>query len=241
MAITTALLPAFSKLDSSTAEKVNTFFRRANKYTCLLIVPTTTLLVLFSTQVVEIVYGSGWPLAPLFLIISSLPYFLAAIGYLGLTSLFNGLGKTRLTLKVTLVNFILLIVLSPILAKPYGISGALFASLTAAIVGAAYAAYVGKYKLNVQFDLKPVARIYADGGLSTIPCLLLLYFSILHGIVLLLVGAILYLLIFITLMPLIKIVNQDELNTLRRVTSKIPLLKQIAAPILRYQERIIRK
>lgn len=240
-AITAALLPAFSKLDSSTAEKVSTFFRRANKYTCLLIVPTTALLILFSTQVVEIVYGSGWPLAPLFLIISSLPYFLVAIGYLGLTSLFNGLGKTRLTLRVALVNFILLIVLSPILAGLYGISGALFASLIAATVGTAYAAYIGKYQLKVQFDLKSVARIYADGGLSALPCLLLLYFSVLHGIALLLVGAILYLLIFITLMPLIKIVNQDELRALRRVTAKIPLLNLIAAPMLGYQERIIRK
>jgi O-antigen/teichoic acid export membrane protein len=239
--ITSALLPAFSKLDSSTTEKVNTLFKRANKYTCLLIVPITILIILFSRQIVEIIYGPIYNSAPLFLVISSLSYFLVAIGSLGLTSLFNGLGKTRLTLQVTIVYFLLLIVLTPIFASTYDVQGALVASLISNIGGASYAAYIARKKLNIQFNLGPVTRIYLAAGLASIPSLILLLFTPLNGILTLIIGAGTYLFIFITLMPLVGIVNRGELNALASVTGKIPLLKLIVRPLLWYQRKILAK
>jgi O-antigen/teichoic acid export membrane protein len=241
VSITTALLPAFSKLDSSTTEKVNTLFKRANKYTCLLIVPLTILIILFSRQIVEIIYGPIYNSAPLFLVISSLSYFLVAIGSLGLTSMFNGLGETKLTLQVTIVYFLLLIVLTPIFASAYDVPGALVASLISNIGGASYAAYIAKKKLNIQFNLGPVTRIYLAAGLASIPSLILLLFTPLNGILTLIIGAGTYLFIFITLMPLVGIVNRGELNALASVTGKIPLLKLIVKPLLRYQHKILTK
>jgi O-antigen/teichoic acid export membrane protein len=239
--ITTALLPAFSKLDSSTTEQVNTLFKRANKYTCLLIVPLTILIILFSRQIVEIIYGPIYNSAPLFLVISSLSYFLVAIGSLGLTSMFNGLGETKLTLQVTIVYLLLLIVLTPIFANTYDVPGALVASLISNIGGASYAAYIAKKKLNIQFNLAPVTRIYLAAGLASIPSLILLLFTPLNGILILIIGAGTYLFIFITLMPLVGIVNRGELNALASVTGKIPLLKLIVRPLLRYQRKILTK
>jgi O-antigen/teichoic acid export membrane protein len=239
--ITTALLPAFSKLDSSTTEKVNTFFKRANKYTCVLIVPTTILIILFARQIVEIIYGPIYNSAPLFLMISSLSYLLVVIGSLGLTSLFNGLGETRLTLQVTMINFSLLIILTPILASAYDVTGALIASLISSIAGASYAAYIASKKLKVQFNFGPTARIYLAAGLSSIPSLILLLFSLTNGILTLIIGAATYLFIFITLMPLIRIVNEGELNALASVTGKIPILKLIVKPFLQYQRKILPK
>jgi len=65
--ITTALLPAFSKLDSSTTQKIKTFFKLANKYTTILIMPITILILIFSNEIVQIIYGSTYQSAPLFL------------------------------------------------------------------------------------------------------------------------------------------------------------------------------
>lgn len=244
--ITTALLPTFSKVDSSTTEEVNTLFKRANKYTCVLIVPTTILIILFSRQIVDIIYGPIYNSAPLFLVISSLSYLLVAIGSLGLTSLFNGLGETRLTLQVTIIYFLLLIILTPIFASAYDVPGALVASLISNIGGASYAAYVARNKLRVQFNLGPVARIYLAAGLSSIPSLIMLRFMpsndiLTLDILTLIIGAGMYLLIFVTLMPLIRIVNDSELNALASVTGKIPVLKLIVKPLLRYQRKILRK
>jgi O-antigen/teichoic acid export membrane protein len=237
--ITTALLPAFSKLDSSSPDNVNEFFIRANKYTCLLIVPTTTLILLFSSQIVLVVYGSVWSTASFFLSTSSAVYFLVAIGYLGLTSLFNGLGKTRLTLKVTMVNFLILIALSPILAQAYNVIGVIIASLIAAVTATSYAAYIAIRKLEVKFNLKSTARIYFISIMSSIPPLMLVLFTSVHPIVVIIIGTITYLFIFITLMPLTGIVTRKELMTLAQVTGKIPLLNSVARPVLTYQLKIL--
>jgi len=237
--ITTALLPAFSKLESSKTEKVNVFFKRANKYTCLLIVPTTTLIVLFSKQIVQIIYGSGYTSASLFLSLGSLVYFLVIIGHLSLTSLFNGIGETRLTLNVTIINFLVLLILSPILAAAYDVVGAIMAALIAGISAASYSAYIASRKLKVQFDFGPTLRIYAISIFSSAIPLLLLFFTSLHSAIVLVAGTASYLMIFVTLMPLAGITGQKELKTLMQVTSKIPILKHVTRPVLEYQRRVI--
>lgn len=240
VSITTALLPAFSKLgSSSTPDVVNAFFKRANKYTCLLIVPTAALLLLFSNQVVGIVMGSKYSSAGLFLAFSVLVYFLAAMGSLSLTSLFNGLGETRLTLKVASVNVFVVIGISPVLAQPYGVVGVVLASLVGGIVSTLYAAYVGVHKLKVQFEARPTAKIYLAGFLASLLPLLLLHFMWARYAEVFVVGAFLYLLVYVTLMPLIGIVDERELAALERMTSKIRGLNAAAKPVLQYMRKIL--
>src|SRR5208337_3010695 len=207
---------------------------RANKYTCLLIVPTAALLLLFSNQVVGIVYGSSYSSAGLILAFSVLVYFLAAIGSLSLTSLFNGLGLTRLTLKVALVNLFVVITLSPVLAQVYGVLGVVLANLAGGIVSTLYAAYVGVHKLKVQFEAIPTAKIYLAGFLASLLPLLLLYFMWNRYAEVFVIGALLYLLVYITLMPLIGIVDERELAALERMTSRIRGLNAAAKPVLQY-------
>lgn len=237
--ITTALLPAFSKLGSfSTPDVVNAFFKRANKYTCLLIVPSAALLLLFSNQVVGIVYGSKYSTAGLFLAFSVLVYFLAAIGSLSLPSLFNGLGKTRLTLIVGLVNLTVVVALSPILVRPYGVVGVVLANLGGGIVSALFAAYVGISRLKVQFEAWPTAKIYLTGLLASLLPLLLLHFLWNHYLEVFIIGALLYLLIYITLTPLFNIIDDRELAALEKMTTKIRGLNKPAKPVLRYMRKI---
>lgn len=240
VSITTALLPAFSKLgSSSTPDTINAFFKRANKYTCLLIVPIATLLLLFADQVVVIVYGSAYSSAGLFLAFSVLVYFLAAIGSLSLASLFNGLGLTRLTLIVGLVNVAVVVALSPILVRPYGVVGVVLANLGGGVVSALYAAYIGINKLRVHFEAGPTAKIYLAGFLASLLPLLLLHFLWNHYLEVFIIGAILYLLIYVTLTPLIGIIDERELAALERMTTKIRGLNTPAKPVLRYMRKIL--
>jgi O-antigen/teichoic acid export membrane protein len=237
--ITTALLPAFSKLGtSSTPDIINAFFKRANKYTCILIIPTATLLLIFSNQVVGIVMGSAYSPAAQYLAFSTLVYFLAAFGSLSLTSLFNGLAETRLTLKVALVSLIVVIALSPIFAQIDGVVGVVLANFAGGIASTLYAAYIGVHKLKVQFEAKPTAKIYLAGFLATLLPLLLLHFIGNHYIEVFLIGAFLYLLIYITITPLIGIVDERELTALEKMTTKIRGLNFFAKPVIQYMQKI---
>ena len=240
VSITTALLPAFSKLDSSSnPDLVKTFFKRANKFTCLLIVPTAAFLLLFSSQVVGIVYGSAYSSAGQFLAFTVLAYFLVGIGSLSLTSLFNGLGETRLTLRVALLNLFLVAVWSPVLAPVYGVVGVVLASLVGGIVSTLYAAYVGMHRFRVEFDAGSTVRIYLAGFLASLLPLLLLHFLWAHYIEVLIAGAVLYLIVYVTLMPLARIIDERELRALEKMTGKIRVLNVAAKPVLRYMQKIL--
>src|SRR4030067_787176 len=69
--VTTTLLAAFSKLESSTEDKVRRFFKYANKYATMLTVPIAVLLIVLAQQVIGIVYGKTYDTAPLFLALHS--------------------------------------------------------------------------------------------------------------------------------------------------------------------------
>jgi len=238
--ITTALLPAFSKLDSSsTHDIVNAFFKLANKYTCLLMVPATTLLLLFSNQVVAIVYGSAYSSAGLYLAVMVLVYFLVAAGNLSLPSLFNGFGKTRLTLKVTLVNTFVVVVLSPVLSPVYGVVGVILATFIGGLASTSYAAYIGIHELKVNFQVKPVVKIYLAGLLSSLLPLVVLLFMWAHQVEVLVVGTVLFVAFYVTLIPLLRIVDENELAALRRMTAQIRVLNVIAKPVLKYMQKIL--
>lgn len=238
--ISIILLPAFSKLDSSfDVDVVNAFFKRANKYACLLIVPATALLLLFSSQVVGIVYGSAYSSAGLFLELSVLAYFLVGIGSLSLTSLFNGLGQTGLTLRVTLISLFVVIVLSPGLASVYGVVGVILASLAAGLASTLYAARIGVRRFRVQFEAKPTVKIYFAGLLSSLLPLVLLHFMWAHYVEVLIAGAFFYLAVYVTLMPLIRIVDETELKALDQMTGRIRVLRLVAKPVLGYMQRIL--
>jgi O-antigen/teichoic acid export membrane protein len=240
LSITTALLPAFSKFDSPKAEGIKVFFKRANKYTCLLIIPIATLLIILSNEIVQVIYGPAFQPASLFLSIGCLPYFLVGLGYLTLTSLFNGLGETRTTLKIAAVNFLIILALAPILVSAYTVIGVIVTSLLSNTVAMLYAAHIARSKFEIKFDASSTIKIYLVSAASTIPSLLLLRFISMPNLVALVAGGITYLLMYTTLIPLTKTIGYYELQRATQVIQKIRILAPIAKPVLKYQEKILR-
>ena len=239
--ITTALFPAFSKLDLAMDDKITTFFKFANKYTTILIIPIATLLIIFSKEIIQIIYGSTYQTAALLLSIHCLLYFLVGLGYLTLTSLFNGLGKTRITLKISLIALLTVLILSPILAKAYGVPGVIVAGISATAASTCYGMYVAKRNFKIQFDTKSLVKIYLIAIASAAPSLLLLQTSTLPSLVNVIVGGLLYLAIYVTLAPITGVVNSSELKTLAAVAQRIKFLAPIIKPLISYQEKILNR
>ncbi|MCW4023436.1 MAG: polysaccharide biosynthesis C-terminal domain-containing protein [Candidatus Bathyarchaeota archaeon] len=166
-------------------------------------------------------------------------FFLVGIGYLTLTSVFNGLSKTRLTMNVTLINFIILLGLSPILAQAYGVIGVILAYLIAGAIASLYAALIAVKQLKLSFDFKSLLLIYLLSAVSSFPSLALLFLTSLNSLVVLAFGIFTYLVVFVTLMPLMHVVNKEELQELARITGRIPLLKFVTTPIFKYQRKLM--
>lgn len=237
--ITTALLPAFSKLDTTTRSKIKDFFKLANKYTTLLIVPCTVIMIVFSRDIVLIVYGSTFERASLYLSTNMILYFLVGMGYLTLASLFNGLGETRLVLRTTLTNFVIFLVLTPLLTQSYGVQGLIVAFLTSSAVGTVYGYYLARSRFDIEFAKRAIVKIYVASLVSALPALAFLYASPLPRMINVAASIVLYLLTYITVIPALKAITAYELERLALVLGGIRLLNWFLRPLLRFEARIL--
>ncbi|MDR0798027.1 MAG: flippase [Nitrososphaerota archaeon] len=239
-AFTTAFLPTFSKLESATPQIVSAFFNKANKYTCLIIVPIAVSAIIFSNPIVNLLYGSTYTSAALLLSLSCSVFLLAIIGSLTLVSVFNGLGKTRLTMNRSLIHFVLLLILAPLFAVFYDAVGVIVATVISTMTASIYAAVVAHKQLHLKFTFRYNLRIYLISIISAFPPLAMLLFTSLNFILVLFIGGTLYLLVYITLMPLLKIVNKAEIEMLLKITERLPLITFVAKLLFGYQQKMLR-
>lgn len=241
VSITNALFPAFSKLDSAKNKDMQTFFKFVNKYTTLLIVPLATLLIVFSEEIVQMVYGSTYQTAPFFLSIDCLIFFLVGVGYITLKSLFYGSGETRIALKRSIMALLTILVLSPVLTKAYGVPGVIMSLISAQLVSTSYGMYYAKRKLRIELDTKSLIKIYVVGAVSAVPSLLLLQVSMFSSVVNVILGGLLYIITFVTLTPITRIQDKSELKRATELLQKIKPLGLVIKPLLKYQEKILNR
>jgi O-antigen/teichoic acid export membrane protein len=238
--ITTALLPAFSKLNSSTEEKVRTFYKLANKYTAIIIIPLTFLIIILSREIVEIIYGYAYQSASLFLAMYSLLYFLVGFGYLVLPSLYNGLGETKMTLKMSLITFVALAFLSPMFTKAYNVQGLIAAFLVASACGTIYGLYTARKNFRIAVETGVILKIYINSAISSIPALLVLNFGRLSTFLTIALSGLLYLSVYVTLTPITRTVTSSELEKAKNVIRKTKPLALVAKPILAFQQKLVK-
>ena len=232
--ITTALLPAFSKLSPAPDKQAKNFFKLANKYTAILVIPATILIIAYSSQIVQIIYGLTFTSAPLYLAMYCLLYLLVGIGYLTLGSFFNGFGKTRITLKMGLVTFTTLLVLSVPLTMFYGVEGLIAAFLLSNAAGTLFGSFIARKQFNVEFATPSLVRIYAISGLAMIIPLLIEMFLPINNLLQLIIGLSIFLFTYITLIPFTKVVTAYEIKQVGDVLKKIRLLAPLSTIIIRY-------
>jgi stage V sporulation protein B len=237
--VSTALLPVFSKLSAERGEKLKTFFRLANKYTTMITIPVACLIILLANEIVDVVYGSTFQSAALYLTTYTLVYLLVGMGYLTLSSFYNGLGETKNTFKMNLISFVITLVLSPILSLNYGVLGVIISFITGNSLGTFYGAYIATRGFHIEFDRLSLSKIYLISTICAISCLPLLYLTILPKLLNIAIIGLLFLFMYLTLMPITKTVNAYELHAVISITQKIKPLALISKIILKYEQKLL--
>jgi hypothetical protein len=120
----------------------------------------------------------------------------------------------------------------------YSVPGAIIASLISNTAGTSYAAYIGMIKFKIGFEKYTLLKIYLIAIISSIPPLLLFHLTSPQELLKISIGGLLYIFVYVTLIPLAKIVSRPELQKVSYVIKKIKTLNLIARPILKYMERI---
>jgi O-antigen/teichoic acid export membrane protein len=237
--IATSLFPAFSKF-SKNSEKVKTFFSLSVKYGSLLVVPTALLMIILSKEIIQIIYGASFASASIYLSLHAAVFLLMGLGFQIQQSLFNGLGETRQTLKISLIHFVFFVSLAPFLTRVMGATGLIASILTSNIMATVYGAYCAKSRYKVEFNYKSLIRIYLLALASAIPSFLCTNFLPFQLTIKVFMASAAYLISYLTLLPIAHAVTKSELQNIERTVTKIGPLKPIAEIILKYEYAIMR-
>jgi peptidoglycan biosynthesis protein MviN/MurJ (putative lipid II flippase) len=145
-----------------------------------------------------------------------------------------------MTLKIGVLTFIIVAVLSPFFAWSYGVPGLIVAFLIANIVGTTYGAYVAKKKHNVEFAFPAVMRIGLVALVSAVPLLLLRLVGF-QVYVVLFSGCFLYLLLYFTLVPFMGIVTESEIENADVIVNRLGPFRVIVGKVLELERFLLRQ
>jgi O-antigen/teichoic acid export membrane protein len=238
--ITTALFPAFSKLDlQSKKQDLKRMFELSVRYTSLLILPAAIGVATLSRDLTRVVYGAAYSFASTYLMLYISVFLLTGLGSQVLGNFFSGVGKTRETLKIALVQLALFLVAAPVMAWLYRVPGLIVALLLSALVSTAFGLSMATGKYGMHIDLKGSAATLATALTSALPILPLVYYSALSSLANLLIGAIIYLATYLTLAPAFKAIKRTDIEILAPILGQIKLLRPATDLIFAYETRLL--
>ena len=101
--IQSSLLPLFSKFKRDDP-RLQSVFRLCVKYTAMITLPLTLLIIALSSPISYLVYGASYSYVPLFLSLYLLSYVFEGLGGITLSNLILGLGETRVVVYTSLIT-----------------------------------------------------------------------------------------------------------------------------------------
>jgi len=230
-----SLFPAFSRLKSES--DLRKMFMMCVKYATLFIIPATIAAMVLSKEIVFILYGRAFNLAPRFLTLYLIQFLYVAGGFIILTYLFSGVGKTGVVFRSELIDIGLFLPLATLLTMYYKVEGMIVASLIACLAALLYRLAVAINDLKVKIDYKASSLIISAALVAALPTLALQTLR-LGNLFTLVVGALIYFAIYVTLLPLLGALDENDVENLAQIVGKLGLLWPISRPILFYIKRL---
>jgi O-antigen/teichoic acid export membrane protein len=237
--ISTALFPAFSSLNPS-GEEIKRMFKWAVKYSAMLVVPASVFIAIESKDIVRLIYGDAYSLAPTFLSFYCLAFLYAGLGSVVLGSFFNGIGQTKVNFNATAIRAIFFLPLAFLLTRSYSVPGLIGAILVSSLAPLIYCLWVASKRFGASLDLRGSLLIYASSFVSAIPALLLVAYSPFPPLGTLILSAMIYLMAYLTTMPLIGCIKSADVENLKMIFGKTRMLKPLVNVILSYENTLMR-
>ena len=239
--ISMTLFPTFSKFDLAKGrDKLGKLLRWSVKYTALLLVPSSTYIMLFSAQLIRLVYGASYVLAPTYLALLAVSYLYAGLGSLAIYPFFNGIGMTRTTLAIAFISSATSISLALPLTLMLRVEGLILANLSGSSAGLAY----GLIKLKnagLKLDLSSSIKIYVVAGSSSLMVWALKALLPLNGgLVELSVLSPVYTFLYFLILPFSGSISLRDVDVLRNIFRGFKPLYTLLSPLLAFEEHLLK-
>lgn len=220
-ALMSLFLPVLTELYTlSKKEEFKTVYRSTTKWTFITNIILLSLFILFSKQIISILFGEKYILGSSVLVILSFGYF---INYMALTSnnVLMVFKRTKLVLCNTLLGAISCIILSFILTPYYGIIGAALATSASFII----MALLFGFETYFISKINPYGLDYLGILICNVIAAIIVYFiskKILpHNILNLAILGILFVLIYIGLLFITKSFEEEDKLVIKSIFDRL--------------------
>jgi stage V sporulation protein B len=233
------LLPAFTRLFVHSKD-IGLGLRYGVKYISLFATPFVFFVIGSSRQIIQVLYGTQYLQASSLLSLLGLSSLPVTMGMSVLPPFFNAIGRTRLTSLTYIANAASLFILAPVLAV-YTTSGAMGvaeALIISNFVGLLIGAVVTQERVRVRFGYRDNLLILGVCTVGIIP--LIAISPMVPGLIGLAVDLILFFGIYLVLIPLLKVVDQDDLRRIGEWTVGLWPLNGVLRPILEFESKLVR-
>jgi O-antigen/teichoic acid export membrane protein len=183
--------------------------------------------MVLSEPLVFAIVGTGYTEAPFFLMLYSILYLYAGLGNLSVTNFLNGQNRTQMTMKFALLRLGTGLVLSLILIPQFKVVGLIVTMLLIGAPSLFWGLWYIKKQFGATIDLLASAKILLASLIAAVVTHLLLsqlYFGYFTELI---IGAVVFLLVYFVSAPLIRAVNKKDVHTLREMLSGLGPLSYV--------------
>ena len=261
--VATALFPVFSEIDPDKEPGlVKTVFASSVKYTAMLLVPATMLIVALSAPLINFLFPLGgilhslfvanaapkYPYAPLFLVLSCLVNLLVLVGNITLSTFQTGIKKTRQVMWQNIASLVVGLPLAYFMVQyfyqiggaSYAVIGGILGSLIATVPNVAWGLYWCWKNYRVKADLVGSGKIFAASLLATVVTYALISFLIMPYFFTLIIGFVVFAMVYLVSAPLIGAVNASDIDNFKNMLSSIWIISVIINIPLAFMRKLCR-
>ncbi|MFA7397147.1 MAG: oligosaccharide flippase family protein [Crenarchaeota archaeon] len=262
--VATALFPVFSKLNPETeSDLTKTVFASSVKYTALLLVPAAFMLMALSVPLVNTLFPKDgifqtffvvnaepkFPYAPLFLSLSALVYLFVLVGNISLGTFQSGIGKTGQIMKQSFLSlalglpfaYFMVVYFYDVGGPSYAVIGGIIGSLIASMPGMIWGLIWSWKNYRVKADFVVSGKIALTSIIAAVAAYLLISLLSLPWWVLLGTGFLVFVLVYLSIAPLIGAVNRMDIENFQVMFSGLGIVSKVLSLPLRYMGRLCRK
>jgi O-antigen/teichoic acid export membrane protein len=261
--VATALFPVFSKIDPEKEPGlIKTVFASSVKYTALLLVPATMLLVALSTPLINTLFpldglfrslfvvdaAPKYPYGPLFLALSCSVNLLVLVGNISVGTFQTGIKKTRQVMWQSVASLVIGLPLAYLIimyffqigGAQYAVIGGIIGSLVATLPQVVWALHWSWKNYDAKADFGSSAKIFAASLLAAAVTYVFVSLLKLPYLFTLILGFAAFALIFLVSAPLIGAVNRSDLDNIQKMLSSLGVISAILKVPLGFMRRLCR-
>jgi O-antigen/teichoic acid export membrane protein len=238
--ITTMLFPAFSKLDAQKDRgTLQNVFQYSIKYASLLVIPVAALVMCLAEPAVSTLFGQTYALAPLFLALLALTYFLPAFGSLSAGNFISSQGKTTFILYLTLLSAAIGLPLGYILIMQLGVLGLIMTTLVTGIVTTIISLYWVRKNYELTVDWSSSAKILLSSSIAAILTYILVLELGFSSLIRLIIGVVFFALVFVAATLLTKTMTKSDIENLRNMAGGLGVVGKIFSRVLNIYQKLM--